>query len=66
MFTSDRIAIEKFDGTLVVERCAPRDSFSGHHTLGSAATTETSLAASDAAIGRRLSEVFLALGGGWA
>ena len=30
MFTPDRIAIEKVDGTLVAERRAPRDSFSGH------------------------------------
>jgi hypothetical protein len=30
MFTPDRIAIEKFDGTLVAERIAPRDSFAGH------------------------------------
>ncbi|MBV8592631.1 MAG: hypothetical protein JO212_21650, partial [Acetobacteraceae bacterium] len=30
MFTSERIAIEKLDGTLVAERLAPRDSFAGH------------------------------------
>ncbi|MDW9552725.1 hypothetical protein [Sinorhizobium meliloti] len=30
MFTSDRIAIERLDGTLVAERHAPRDSFAGH------------------------------------
>jgi hypothetical protein len=30
MFTSDRIAIEKLDGTIVAERKAPRDSFAGH------------------------------------
>ena len=30
MFTPDRIAIEKFDGTVVAERHAPRDSFAGH------------------------------------
>ena len=30
MFTPERIAIEKVDGTLVAERCAPRDSFAGH------------------------------------
>jgi hypothetical protein len=30
MFTSDRIAIERLDGTLVAERGAPRDSFAGH------------------------------------
>jgi hypothetical protein len=30
MFTPDRIAIEKLDGTLVSERHAPRDSFAGH------------------------------------
>lgn len=30
MFTPDRIAIEKLDGTLVAERYAPRDSFAGH------------------------------------
>ena len=30
MFTPDRIAIEKLDGTLVAERCAPKDSFAGH------------------------------------
>jgi hypothetical protein len=27
MFTPERVAIEKLDGTLVVERHAPRDSF---------------------------------------
>jgi len=39
MFTPDRIAIEKLDGTLVTGPRAPRDSFSGHqieHTVGSA------------------------------
>jgi hypothetical protein len=30
MFTPDRIAIEKLDGTLVAERDAPTDSFAGH------------------------------------
>jgi hypothetical protein len=30
MFTPDRIAIEKLDGTVVAERRAPRDSFAGH------------------------------------
>src|SRR5580658_8209986 len=30
MFTPDRIAIEKLNGTLVAERHAPRDSFAGH------------------------------------
>jgi hypothetical protein len=30
MFTPDRIAIEKHDGTVVAERHAPRDSFAGH------------------------------------
>jgi hypothetical protein len=30
MFTPDRIAIEKLDGTLVAERYAPRDSFASH------------------------------------
>ena len=30
MFTPDRIAIEKLDGTIVAERLAPRDSFAGH------------------------------------
>jgi hypothetical protein len=30
MFTTDRIAIEKLNGTLVSERYAPRDSFAGH------------------------------------
>ncbi|HTG01855.1 MAG TPA: hypothetical protein VK654_14835 [Nitrospirota bacterium] len=30
MFTPERIAIEKLDGTLVAERCAPKDSFAGH------------------------------------
>ena len=29
MFTPDRIAIEKLDGTLVAERHAPKDSFAG-------------------------------------
>lgn len=30
MFTPERIAIEKVDGTLVAERRAPKDSFAGH------------------------------------
>ena len=30
VFTSDRIAIEKIDGTVVWERFAPTDSFAGH------------------------------------
>jgi hypothetical protein len=30
MFTPDRIAIEKLDGTLVTERRDPKDSFAGH------------------------------------
>ena len=30
MFTPDRIAIEKLDGSLVAERRMPRDSFAGH------------------------------------
>jgi hypothetical protein len=30
MFTPDRIAIEKLDGTVVAERRMPRDSFAGH------------------------------------
>ncbi|MCI0431427.1 MAG: hypothetical protein L0210_12930 [Rhodospirillales bacterium] len=30
MFTPERIAIEKLDGTLVAARRAPRDSFAGH------------------------------------
>jgi hypothetical protein len=30
MFTPERIAIEKIDGTLVAERYAPKDSFAGH------------------------------------
>ena len=30
MFTPDRVAIEKLDGTLVAERHGPRDSFAGH------------------------------------
>jgi hypothetical protein len=30
MFTPERIAIEKLDGTMVAERYAPRDSFVGH------------------------------------
>jgi hypothetical protein len=30
MFTPDRIAIEKLDGTFVAERRVPRDSFAGH------------------------------------
>lgn len=30
MFTPDRIAIEKLDGTVVSERHSPRDSFAGH------------------------------------
>jgi hypothetical protein len=30
MYTPERIAIEKLDGTLVTERRAPKDSFAGH------------------------------------
>ena len=30
MFTPDRVAIEKLDGTLVAERHGPRNSFAGH------------------------------------
>ena len=30
MFTPDRIAIEKLDGTIVAERRMPKDSFAGH------------------------------------
>ena len=30
MFTPDRVAIEKLDGSIVAERDAPRDSFAGH------------------------------------
>src|ERR1700749_1910444 len=30
MFTPERVAIEKLDGTIVAERRAPRDSFAGH------------------------------------
>jgi hypothetical protein len=30
MFTPDRIAIEKLDGTVVAERFAPKDSFASH------------------------------------
>jgi len=30
LFTPERIAIEKLDGTIVAERRAPRDSFAGH------------------------------------
>ena len=30
MFTPQRIAIEKLDGTIVAERRDPRDSFAGH------------------------------------
>ena len=30
MFTPERIAIEKVDGTVVTERNGPRDSFAGH------------------------------------
>jgi hypothetical protein len=30
MFTPERVAIEKLDGTLVAGRVAPRDSFAGH------------------------------------
>ncbi len=30
MFTPDRIAIEKLDGTVVAERLTPKDSFAGH------------------------------------
>jgi hypothetical protein len=30
VFTPDRVAIEKSDGTLVAQRPAPRDSFAGH------------------------------------
>jgi hypothetical protein len=34
MFTPERIAIEKLDGTLVAERYAPRDSFAGPARAG--------------------------------
>ena len=30
MFTPDRVAIEKLDGTVVIERLAPADSFAEH------------------------------------
>jgi hypothetical protein len=30
MFTPGRIAVERFDGSLVAERYAPKDSFAGH------------------------------------
>ena len=30
VFTIERIAIEKLDGTLIAERRAPKDSFAGH------------------------------------
>src|SRR5580704_1757354 len=30
VFTPDRIAIEKLDGTVVAERPQPRDAFAGH------------------------------------
>ena len=30
MFTPERIAIEKLDGTVIAERYAPKDSFAGH------------------------------------
>src|SRR5262245_66299448 len=30
MFTPERVAIEKLDGTVVAERHAPKDSFAGH------------------------------------
>src|SRR5215470_5584880 len=30
MYTPERIAIEKLDGTLVAERYAPKDAFAGH------------------------------------
>jgi hypothetical protein len=30
MFTPERIAIEKLDGTVVAQRYAPRYSFAGH------------------------------------
>ena len=30
MFTPDRIAIERLDGTVVAERCSPKDDFAGH------------------------------------
>ena len=30
MFTPERITVEKLDGTIVGERFAPKDSFSGH------------------------------------
>lgn len=35
VFTPDRVAVEKLDGTVLAERRAPRDSFAGHqmHTL---------------------------------
>jgi len=46
MFTPDRIAIEKLDGTLVAERRAPRDSFAGHQ-LNTYFTTPFLLGMSD-------------------
>lgn len=30
LFTPDRVAIEKTDGTVIAERAAPRDAFAGH------------------------------------
>src|ERR1035438_8522413 len=30
VFTPERIAVEKLDGTVVAERYAPKDSFAGH------------------------------------
>ena len=30
MFAPERIPIEKLDGAMVAERCAPSDSFAGH------------------------------------
>ena len=40
MFTPDRIAIEKLDGTLVAEGRAPRDSFSSRSSADGAAQDE--------------------------
>ncbi len=46
MFTPDRIAIEKLDGSVVAERLAVKDSFAGHqmNTHGTRCTAPISMA----------------------
>jgi hypothetical protein len=52
MFTPDRVAIEKVDGTVVAERRAPRDSFAGRlrHTARSRSSSSMNSSSSAATI----------------